>query len=107
MNPVKRIGRYQLPILNVVAIQERQGIKAILTLLRLSLVAIIYRIFGYSPDEYWKAGFPESPGYDATLINGHTIHLTEEEKGQLDQAREEHETIMQVYGMAKGLGLRT
>jgi hypothetical protein len=107
MNPVKRIGRYQLPILNVVAIQEREGVKAALTLLKLSLVAITYRIFGYSPDENWKAEFPESPGYDATLINGHVIHLTEEEKQQLDQERETHEKVMQVYGMAKGLGLRT
>lgn len=107
MNPVKIIGRYQLPILNVVAIRKRQGIKAILTLLKFSLVAVIYRIFGYSPDETWKARFPDGPGYNATLINGHVIHLTEEEKAQLDQERELHETVMQVYGMAKGLGLRT
>jgi hypothetical protein len=107
MNPVKQIGRYQLPILNVVAIQERQGIKTVLTLLKFSLLAIIYRIFGYSPDEAWKARFLDSPGYDATLINGHVIHLTEEEKTQLDRERETHETVMQVYGMAKGLGLRT
>jgi hypothetical protein len=78
MNPVKRIGRYQLPILNVVAISLRTG---------------------------WRAWF--KPGYDATLINGRVIHLTEEEKTQLDQEREMHEAVMQVYGMAKGLGLRT
>jgi len=78
MNPVKQIGRYQLPILNVVAISLRTG---------------------------WRAWL--RPGYDATLINGHVIHLTEEEKAQLDQERETHETVMQIYGMAKGLGLRT
>lgn len=77
MNPVKQIGRYQLPILNVVAIARRTG---------------------------WR-GWLRS-GYDATLINGHVIHLTEEEKQQLDHAREEHDITMQVWGMAKGLGLR-
>ena len=78
MNPVKEIGRYQLPILNVVAISKRSGLRG------------------------WL-----KPGYDATLINGHVIHLTEEERQQLNSAREEHEVVMQVYGMAKGLGLRT
>jgi len=78
MNPVKQIGRYQLPILNVAVISKRTG---------------------------WRGWF--KPGYDATLINGHVIHLTEEEKAQLDQERETHETVMQVYGMARGLGLRT
>lgn len=81
MNPVKQIGRYQLPILNVFAITGRTG-----WLVRLGL---------------------RKPGYDAILINGRVIHLTEEEKQQLDQAREEHELVMQIYGMARGLGLRT
>jgi len=78
MNPTYTIGRYQLPILNIVAIAKRTG---------------------------WRNWL--KPGYDVTLINGHVFHLTEEEKARLDQAREEHETIMQVYGMARGLGLRT
>lgn len=78
MNPVKQIGRYQLPILNIIGIAKRTG---------------------------WRGWF--KPGYDATLINGHVIHFTEEEKQQLDQAREEHEMVMQIYGMARGLGLRT
>lgn len=81
MNPVRNIGRYQLPILNVFGIRVRQG-----WLVRLRL---------------------RKPGYDALLINGAVIHLTEEEKQQLDQAREEHEMVMQIYGMARGLGLRT
>lgn len=78
MNPVKQIGRYQLPILNVVAISKRTG---------------------------WRGWL--KPGYDATLVNGHKIHFTEEEKRRLDEERELHETVMQVYGMARGLGLRT
>jgi hypothetical protein len=78
MNPVKQIGRYQLPILNVAAISKRTGLRSRF-----------------------------KPGYDVTLINGHVIHFTEEEKAQLDQERERHETVMQIYGMAKGLGLRT
>ncbi len=81
MNPVREIGRYQLPILNVFGIRRREG-----WLVRLRL---------------------KRPGYDAILTNGHVIHLTEEEKQQLDTAREEHDLVMQVYGMARGLGLRT
>jgi len=81
MNPVRQIGRYQLPILNVFGIRRREG-----WLVRLKL---------------------RKPGYDAILTNGHVLHFTEEEKQQLDQAREEHEMVMQIYGMARGLGLRT
>jgi hypothetical protein len=81
MNPVKQIGRYQLPILNVFGIRERRGL-----LVRLKL---------------------RKPGYDAILTNGHVLHFTEEEKQQLDEARAEHEMVMEIYGMARGLGLRT
>lgn len=81
MNPVKQIGRYQLPILNVFAVRERRG-----WLVKLKL---------------------RKSGYDALLNTGHVLHFTEEEKQQLDHERELHETVMQVYGMAKGLGLRT
>lgn len=81
MNPIKQIGRYQLPILNVFGIRRRGG---------------------------WMIRFKlRKPGYDAILTNGHVIHFTEEEKQQLEQAREEHGLVMQIYGMARGLGLRT
>lgn len=81
MNPIKTIGRYQLPILNVFGIRKREGL----------LVKLRIR----------------KPGYDALLTNGRVLHFTEEEKQQLDEARELHEETMHVYGMARGLGLRT
>lgn len=81
MNPVKQIGRYQLPILNVVGIAERTG---------------------------WRVKFRlRKSGYDVLLTNGHTIHFTEAEKQQYDEAIEDHAVISQVYGMCRGVGLRT
>jgi len=77
MNPTKQIGRYMLPLLNVVAISQRTGWRAWLT-----------------------------PGYDILLTNGHKIHFTEEEKKAYDTALEEHELVMQVWGMCKSAGLR-
>jgi len=77
MNPMKQIGRYMLPLLNVVAINHRTG---------------------------WRAWFRS--GYDVLLINGHKIHFTEAEKQQYDTALKEHELVMQVWGMCKSAGLR-
>ena len=45
-------------------------------------------------------------GYDVQLTNGNTIHFTEEEKAAYDAALNEHAKVLQVYGMAKALGLR-
>lgn len=73
MNPVKQIGRYKLPILNVVAIKKR-------------------KIF---------------PGYTVYLNNGTKINFTPGEKDAYDKALEEHEIVMQVYGMCRGMGLRS
>jgi hypothetical protein len=77
MNPVKEIGRYQIPILSVLAIKKRSG---------------------------WRAWL--KPGYDVMLNNGAVFHFTEEEKEALDKAVEEHAVIMQVWGMCKSAGLR-
>lgn len=85
MNPVKRIGRYQLPLLNVVAIQERQFTRLGNILFRLGILR---------------------GGYDVTLTNGHTVHFTPEEKRLYDEAMEEHAIVMQVWGMCKSAGLR-
>jgi len=76
MNPVKQIGRYKLPILNIIAIKKR------------------------SPYSFWKRG------YDVLLNNGQKIHFTDQEKDEYDKALDEHELVLQVYGMCKGMGLR-
>jgi hypothetical protein len=77
MNPTKQIGRYILPILSVVAIEQRAGLRA-----------------------WWKKG------YDVTLTNRHVIHFTEEEKRQYDQAIEKHSKVIQLNGMCRTLGWR-
>ena len=86
MSPICAIGRYQLPILSVVAIIKRQetGWRGLLVRLKLA-----------------------KPGYDAVLTNGHFLHFTEIEKQLYDEAMESHAITMQVYGMCRGLGLRT
>lgn len=86
MNPVYEIGRYQLPLLSVIAIRQRRfnGWRKILLWLRLS-----------------------RPGYDVLLNNGDKIHFTEEEKQKYDEAMEWHDITLQWYGSARGLGLRT
>jgi len=82
VNPVKQIGRYELPILNVVAIKrrDRSGLRRL---------------------AFWMR-----PGYDVELNSGASIHFTEEEKAAFDKAMDEHELVMQVYGMCRGMGLR-
>jgi len=82
MNPIKQIGRYRLPILNVVAIKKRDT-------------------SGWRRFAFWI-----TPGYDAMLSDGHSIHFTEEEKQKFDEEMELHEAVMQVYGMCRGMGLR-
>lgn len=85
MNPVKTIGRYQLPILNVEAIQEKQfeGWRKLLLLLKLA-----------------------KPGYVVTLKNGRTLHFTPEEKAAYDDALAFHAEVVRVWGMCKSAGLR-
>jgi hypothetical protein len=77
MNPRKRIGRYELPILDVIAIERRTG---------------------------WRAWLKK--GYSALLSNGRRIHFTEEEKKQFEAAIELHNKVIVVHGMCKSLGLR-
>lgn len=70
MNPVKQIGRYEIPIGSVVMTTKRTG--------------------------FW-AFF--RPGYDVLLTTGITLRLTSDEKAQLDEARGTHEKVMSVWGM--------
>lgn len=86
MNPICEIGRYNLPLGSVTAIRKRQfdGWRKILLRLRLA-----------------------QPGYDAILNNGQIIHFTEEEKEKYDTAIEWHSIVVQWYGAARGMGLRT
>lgn len=104
MNPVKQIGRYQLPILNVIAIMPRSGVKAFLTSLLFWLVALAINLKDRSNMgvlKYWP-----HPGYDVILNNGVRLHFTVEERELYDQARITHEKCMRIYGMARTLGAR-
>lgn len=82
MNPVRQIGRYKLPILNVAAIKGRDK-------------------RGWRRYAFWRV-----PGYDVLLTNGSRIHFTEEEKEAYDKALDEHELVLQIYGACRGAGLR-
>lgn len=90
MNPVKTIGRYQLPLLSVIAIRRRTG-------WRLRLINWLIERFNlmYEPDVY-----------DALLSNGMALQFTEAEKAQYDEALEWHALTCEWYGAARGLGLR-
>jgi hypothetical protein len=79
MNPIKQIGRYLLPLLSIVVVAKRNT----------------------SGWRFWRKG-----GYDVLLTNGRTIHFNDEEKAAYDEAIDLHEKTLQVYGMARGAGLR-
>jgi len=100
MNPVKQIGRYQLPILNVVSITRREGIGLALSQGICRIVDLINQRFKLNLA--WRVN-----ACDVELINGRHIKFTDLEKQQYDEAMELHGTAMQVYGMCRGLGLRT
>lgn len=83
VNPVKQIGRYKLPILSVVAIKERDK-------------------SGWRRLAFWRRA-----GFDVFIVNSPEIlHFTREEKEAYDKALDEHELVMQVYGMCRAQGLR-
>lgn len=90
MNPVKQIGRYQLPILNVMGAQLRTGWRVRLVDWLIEKLELPY----------------ERDAYNVLLNNGQVIRFTETEKQQWEAALNEHGIICQVYGMAKGIGLR-
>src|SRR6266508_2445384 len=100
MNPVKKIGRYQLPILNVVSIARREGIGLALNQGICQIVDLINQRFKLNLA--WRVN-----AYDVELINGRHIKFTGLEKQQYDEAMELHGTAMQVYGMCRGLEIRT
>ena len=77
MNVVKKIGRYSLPLESVITIKQRSGLKA-----------------------WFKKG------YDVTLNTGRTIHFTEAEKQEYDQALEKHNKVRELFGMCRTLGFR-
>jgi hypothetical protein len=70
VNPVKTIGRFEIPIGSVLMVERRSGIKS----------------------WFW-------PGYDVTLTSGIKLHLTSAEKAEFDKARQTHEEVMRVMGM--------
>jgi hypothetical protein len=101
MNPVKQIGRYQLPILSVIGIKKRVGLKywvqSLAIFIGLLIVALVRR--------HQRPAWPD-PGYDAMLATGLVIHFTAEEKRLLDEAVDEHDLVMQIYGMCRSAGLK-
>jgi hypothetical protein len=70
MNPIKTIGRFQVPIASVVVIKARTG------------------FWG------WLA-----PGFDVTLTGGIVLGMNKVEGEQLKEEIETHEAVMQVMGM--------
>lgn len=103
MNPVKQIGRYQIPILSVMSIRPCSGPRA-WARLACQFVAGFVLTMIYHERGLITAGL--DPGYDVTMTNGHKFHFTTAEKAQLEKEWEFHNEVMQIYGMAKGLGLR-
>lgn len=74
MNPVKQIGRYEIPIASVVIIEKKTGFRSLF-----------------------------SPGYKVLLASGIVLHLTNQEKEELDAARLLHSQTMDVMHMVAGL----
>ena len=74
MNPVKKIGRYEIPIGSVLSVRKRTGLKAVFF-----------------------------PGYDVFMAGGIVFRMNNAEKLELDIERQKHEEIMQVMGMIRDL----
>lgn len=74
MNPVKTIGRYEIPIASIVMVEKKTGVMA------------------------WLR-----PGYKVLLASGVVLHLTNAEKEELDKARMLHSEVMDVMHMVAGL----
>ncbi len=74
MNPVKQIGRYEIPIASVVMVEKKTGFLARLR-----------------------------PGYKVLLASGVIIHLTNQEKEELDAARMLHGQTMEVLHIVAGM----
>lgn len=97
MNPIKQIGRYEIPILSVLLIKKHRSLRAWLQ--RQSW----FQRFKWLSRRRW---LQPVLSYDVIMNNGQKLRFTEAEKQQYDQACEEHALIMQVYGMCKSAGLR-
>jgi len=82
MNLIQKIGRYMLPIGSVSVIEKRNTL-------------------GWRRFLFWR-----KPGYDAILNSGRTIHFTEAEKTEYEDAVEWHAVTLEWYGAARGMGLR-
>ena len=90
MNPVKQIGRYQFPLLSVIAIRRRTGWRVRLLYWLIERFDLLY----------------EPNAYDVLLSNGARIEFTEAEKEQYDTELEWHSLTLEWLGAARGMGLR-
>ena len=84
MNPIVKIGPYEIPIGSVLSVQARK-----IGLFRRLYYKVLRRI--------------PTPEYDVHLAGGIKLRFTEEEKEKLDEERATHEAVMQVMGMIAGL----
>ena len=90
MSPVKQIGRYQFPLLSVIAIRRRRGWRLRLIKWLVEKLNLLY----------------EPNAYDVLLSNGARIEFTEAEKEQYDTELEWHSLTLEWLGAARGMGLR-
>lgn len=74
MNPIRTIGRFQIPIASVITTQKRTGLRGLFF-----------------------------PGYDVLLIGGIKLRLNNAEKQQLDRERGIHEKTMETLYMVAAM----
>lgn len=100
MNPVVVVGRYKFPLLNVSAINERQGLGVRLSRAMGELIEHVNARRGWALR--WNVNT-----HDVYLTSGHIIRFNQSEKDAYDAELTLHEQVLQVWGMCKSAGLRS
>src|SRR5262245_49039987 len=95
MNSIIRVGRFEIPLANVLSVQYREG----------AFVRIVHALrplFALLPAKalaHIGRKVANAPCYDVYLAGGLRVRLNEAEKRQLDDERATDAAVMQVYGM--------